>query len=506
MGRLALRRWLVGLALVSICASGMVAQRPTRVEQARGFAALDRYVTAALAAWDVPGAAIAIVRNDSIVYLKGFGVREIGKPAAVDSATLFAIGSNTKAFTATAAAMLVTDGKMAWDAPLKTYLPNFAVADPYATRQITLRDALAHRTGLARYETVWYGTGVSRGELVARLRHAEMEGGLRSRFGYNNLAYLAAGEAVGAAAGSSWDTVIADRILTPLGMVSTSPIGGPLERPGNVAAPHQRIGPAVRKVPVRNIDNVAPAGAIVSNALDMAQWLRFQLANGSYRGTRLVSEEALRETRSAQVVMGGPVPGEPYQPLIADYGLGWVISEYAGQSLVWHNGGIDGFMAEVRLLPGQNAGWVLLTNSYGSNLMPAISYRIADLLLGRPVRNWSAEMLAAQNARPVRAPQEATVVSGAVPLLPLERYAGRYTHPLYGEALVELRGDRLHLTYGPNFSGPLDHFRIHTFRVSWEGETAVTMPTATVTFGVDASAAATDVTVSGLATFRRARP
>lgn len=501
-------RWQIGLALALTLSwvASLLAQRSAGSRPAGPFAALDRYVPAALAAWDVPGAAIAIVRNDSIVYIKGFGVRELGLPAPVDSATLFAIGSNTKAFTATAAAMLVTDGRMAWDTPLTAYLPGFAVADPYATRQITLRDALAHRTGLARYESVWYGTGFSREDLLARLRYAEMEGGLRSGFGYNNLAYLAAGAAIGAAAGSSWDAVIAERILTPLGMASTSPVGAPLEQPGNVAAPHQRIGPTVRKVPVRNIDNVAPAGAIVSNVLDMAQWLRFQLANGSYRGQRLVSEDALRATRSAQVVMGGPVPGEPYQPLISAYGLGWVVSEYAGQSLVWHNGGIDGFMAEVRLLPGQNAGWVLLTNSYGTNLMPAISYRIADLLLGRPARDWSAEMLAAQRARPVRAPQEANMVTGAVPLLPLERYAGRYTDPLFGEVTVELRGDRLRLGYGPNFSGPLDHSLIHTFRVSWEGETAVTLPGASVTFGVDAAARPIDVTISGLTTFRRVRP
>src|SRR4029450_12945117 len=208
---------------LAIAAIGFVSSAlPLCAQQKEPFPGFDAYVRSALTTWKVPGAAVAIVRNDSVIYAKGYGVREIGKPAAVDERTMFAIGSSSKAFTSAAVAMLVDSAKVSLDAPATTYLPGFQLFDNYATREITVRDLLSHRSGLARGELLWYGSDYDRDEILRRVRYLEPTWSFRSQFGYQNIMYLAAGEVVEKTTKASWDDFIQKRIFQPLGMTSSS--------------------------------------------------------------------------------------------------------------------------------------------------------------------------------------------------------------------------------------------------------------------------------------------
>ena len=256
---------LIGqLLLVAVLAQVALAQNGAL----NGF---DDYVNKAMKEWEVPGVAIAIVKGDQVVLAKGYGVRKIGEPAAVDERTLFAIGSSSKAFTAASIAMLVDDGKVKWDDPVTKYLPGFEMYDPYVTRELTVRDLLSHRSGLQRGDFLWYGTELERDEILRRTRFLKPSWSLRSTFGYQNLMFLAAGQLVSRVGGKSWDEFIQQRLFTPLAMSSSSTSINAFKNVDNVAAPHAKVEEKVQVIPWRNIDNIAPAGSINSNVVDMAQ-------------------------------------------------------------------------------------------------------------------------------------------------------------------------------------------------------------------------------------------
>jgi CubicO group peptidase (beta-lactamase class C family) len=243
-------------------------------QQAPG-AEFDEYVNKAMKEWEVPGVAIAIVKDDKVVYAKGFGVRELNKPAPVDEHTLFAIGSSSKAFTAASLAMLVDEKKLKWEDPATKYLPGFQLFDPYSTRELTVNDLVSHRSGLARGDLLWYASDYDRNEVLRRVRYLKPSWSLRSRFGYQNIMFLAAGQIIPSITGKSWDDFVRERIFTPLGMKSSSTSIRALASSDNVASPHAKLDDVVRVVSWRNIDNIAPAGSINSNVEDMANGCDF---------------------------------------------------------------------------------------------------------------------------------------------------------------------------------------------------------------------------------------
>ncbi|HTE45049.1 MAG TPA: serine hydrolase domain-containing protein, partial [Gemmatimonadaceae bacterium] len=259
-------------SVAAIATAGTIAaSRPARAQAREPFPGLDAYITTAVHTWKIPGLSVAIVRNDSVIYAKGFGLLGAKSRTPVDERTLFEIGSSSKAFTATLVAMLVGDGKMRWDDRLIQYLPNFRMYDPVANEGVTLRDALTHRSGIARGELVWLGSGISRDEVLHRVRFLKPESPFRSRYSYQNMMFLAAGQAAGRAAGTTWDDLVRDRIFTPLHMTASVATSHGLTNP-NVAAPHgMDRDSAYVKAPF-DAENIAPAGAILSNAVDMAQW------------------------------------------------------------------------------------------------------------------------------------------------------------------------------------------------------------------------------------------
>ncbi len=459
------------LVLLSILLLGLLQIAKAQTVPGASF---DDYVTNALKEWQVPGLAIAIVKDDRIVLAKGYGTRELGKTLPVDERTLFAIGSSSKAFTAAAVAMLVDENKLKWDDPAIKYLPGFQLYDPYATRELTVSDLLSHRSGLTRGDRLWYGTANSRSEVLRRIRYLKPSWSLRARFGYQNIMFLAAGEVISSVTGKTWDDFLAERIFTPLGMKDTSTTIRSFSNSNNVATPHAKIEEKVQIVAWRNIDNIAPAGSINSNVVDMAQWLRLNLGGGVYQGKRLLSSGAIKEMQSPQTVIRLEGPMERLYPTanFLTYGLGWFLSDYHGQKVVEHGGAIDGMRALVAMMPEEKLGVVILTNLHGTILPQALMFRIFDFYRGTPERDWSAEMLKTvkaleEQAKDAEKKAEAERVNGTAPSMAIEKYAGKYESEMYGEANVEVENGKLVARFGPNFTGDLEHWHYDRFRVKW---------------------------------------
>lgn len=436
--------------------------------------AFDEYVTNAIKEWQVPGIAIAIIKDDRIVLAKGFGVRELGKPTPVDERTLFAIGSSSKAFTAAAIAMLVDEGKLKWDDPATKHLPGFQLFDPYTTRELTVGDLLTHRSGLTRGDLLWYASAYDRDEVVRRVRYLKPSWSLRSRFGYQNIMFLAAGQILPSVGGKNWDDFIRERIFMPLGMSSSSTSIKAFANSNNVATPHSRIEDKIQTVPWRNIDNIAPAGSINSNVVDMAQWVRLHLGGGTYENKRLLSSGAIKEMHMPQTIIRLEGQNERLYPEahFLSYGMGWFLSDYRGRKVVEHGGAIDGMRALVAMMPEEKLGMVILTNLHGTVLPQALMYRIFDSYLGAPQRDWSAEMLKTikaleEQSKAAEKKLESERVKDTTPSLALDKYAGSYQSEMYGEATVAVENGKLVTRFGPNFTGDLEHWHYDTFRVTW---------------------------------------
>jgi CubicO group peptidase (beta-lactamase class C family) len=474
------------------------------------YAGLDAYVDAARRTWQVPGVGIAIVRNDSLIYARGFGVREIGKPEPVTEKSLFAIGSSSKAFTAAGVAMLVDEKKVSLDAAAATYLPGFQLADPYASRELTVRDLLAHRSGLARGELAWYGSGYDRDEILRRVRYLQPTWSFRSQFGYQNIMYIAAGQVIAKAGNTTWDDFVRTRIFVPLGMTSSTTSVRDIPAGVDRTMPHVMVNDTVRALPAwRNIDNAGAAGSINSNVVDVAQWVRLQLGRGSYAGKRLISTRLMDEMHAAHTVIRIDSAARAFNPdtHLSAYGLGWFLEDYKGKLVVHHGGNIDGYTALVGMLPEEKLGVVILTNMNGTGLPTMLLRKIFDLHLKAPARDWAADgykRLQEQQARARQAAarQEAARVKNTRPTLPIAEYAGTYVDSLYGEVVVTEKDGTLSLQFGPNWKGTLEHWHYDTFRTRFDTPVLGAIP---VHFRLNAAAKADELQLdmAGSATFRR---
>ncbi len=459
---------------ITILFVGLLVGFSSAKAQAPPFSGFDDYVNAAMKDWDVPGMAIAVIKDDKIVYVKGYGIREIGKPETVDERTIFAIGSSSKAFTAATIAMLVDEGKLKWDDKVSQYLPAFQLFDPYVTREMTIRDLLTHRIGLERGDQLWYATPYSREEVLRRVRYLAPSSSMRSRFGYQNIMFLAAGEVVPVLTKKPWDDFVGEKIFSPLGMKDSGTSIRTLSRSNDVATPHVKIDDKMKPVAWRLIDNIAPAGSINSNAVDMAQWVRLHLAKGKYGGKQILSEASVKEMQTPQTVMRIEGPYTFFYPdaHFLTYGMGWFLSDFRGKKLVEHGGAIDGMRAIVAMIPEENSGVVILTNANGSLLPQFMAYRIFDSLMGQPAKDWPAEGLKKikQLEAQGKAAQERALadrVMGTSPPLELKEYAGTYNSEMYGDLDIRFEDGKLSVNYGPSFSGELGHWNYNTFQVTW---------------------------------------
>ena len=496
-----MKRFMLGAVIAGMLTQPLAAQT--------GTDGLDAYITKAMADWKVPGLSVAIVKGDSVVYLKGFGVRELGKPDPVTPNTLFAIGSNTKSFTAAAVGMLVDDGKMRWDDKVTKYLPSFQLFDPYVTREITIRDVLSHRSGLGRRgDMLWMTAQYDRKEVLRRIRFLEPNAGFRTEMGYQNIMFLAAGEAAGAASGLGWDALVTTRILQPLGMTRSTTTTDDLPTRGpDVSAPHGMRDSAVRVIPRRDLDNIAPAGSIYSSAEEMTHYVKFILGGGTYQGKQLLRPGTLSTIQTPHVSMGVPL-GDTLTASthFVGYGLGWVLQDYKGRKIAWHNGGIDGNLSEMWTVPEEKLGIVVLTNYDGHQIGPSIVYRILDQFLGGTVRDWHA--INFKRVEAARAGQAAAAKTSegsrnkeSKPSHALDAYAGTYVDSLYGEFKVKVDGGKLTTDYGVGgFGGPMEHWQYDTFRATWRD---TQFGKGLVTFGLDRDGKVAEARVDGIGTFKR---
>ena len=454
----------------------MAAAPPLPAQQAPAgpLAGLDAYIRQAMKDWGIAGAAVGVVKDDSLVFAGGYGVREAGKPGPVDVHTVFAIGSNTKLFTATLAGMLVDEGKLKWSDRAATLLPGFQLYDPYVTQQITLGDLLSHDSGLGRRgDLLWYASPYDRAEILRRIRYLKPITSFRAQFGYQNIMVMAAGEAVARTAGKSWDALVRERIFQPLGMSSSNTSVRDLAGLPDVASPHLLQDGKLHVIPWRDIDNIGPAGAINSDVVDMAQWLRLLLADGRYGGKVLIKPATLHQIEAPHTIVA--FPGDTLVPSthFVDYGYGVGMNDYLGRKVMTHTGGIDGMLSQVTWVPEAKLGIVVLTNTEGHNdVFAAIARRVLDAYLGAPPRDWSGILLGATRqaeAKETAAEQklEAERPRGTHPSLPLDAYAGKYANEMYGDVAVALESGHLVARFGPNFTGDLEPWAYDSFRVTW---------------------------------------
>lgn len=488
-------------ALRSVAAAAVVALPAVAPAQRPSTAELDAYVAQAVRDWKAPGLAIAVVSGDSVVFARGYGVREMGKPEPVDADTRFAIGSTTKAMTAVALAMLVDEGKVQWDAPVLTYLPTLQLADPYATRELTVRDLLVHRAGLGNADLLWTHGDYTMAEITRRIGTLEPAYSFRAGFIYQNIMYALAGEVVAAASGMSWDEFLRTRIFQPLGMSATETRLATVEDQPNVARPHAEIGGTLRPIENRPVDPVAPAGSVWSSVNDMARWTRFLLDSGRVNGRRLLSEASFRELLTPQVV--APLDMYPTtrltRPHFFTYGLGWFLHDYRGQAVAMHTGSIAGMSAILGLVPDRRLGVVAFINGDHVEVRHALMLEVFDRFSGAPSRDWSATLLELYGglraeAQAAQRQQEARRVTGTRPSLPLERYAGTYREPTFGDVVVTAQGGELRLRFGRTAAATLTHWQYDTFRARWDD---VRSNPSTVVFTPDGTGGVSGVRVFG---------
>jgi CubicO group peptidase (beta-lactamase class C family) len=411
-------------------------------------------VRRALKAWDVPGAAVGVVRGDRVVLARGYGVRDRKRGSPVGERTLFNIASCSKAFTATALGMLVDDGRLDWDAPVRRYIPSFGMHDRLASARVTVRDLLCHRTGVPAHDLVKQSAACSRPELVRRCRHLPPTADFRSRWQYNNIMYIAAGYVLERIAGQTWEQFTAERIFGPLGMTATRFVTDEVADDPQMAVGYDRRGG--RLVPWLRIFRrrlglaeamgrpCGPNGSIVSNVVDMCRWLRCQLAGGRLGRRRIISEATLAEIHSPQVVVPDWRPAAGGL-LDASYCLGWFCRPYRDHRWLFHGGGGRGFNSYTSLLPNERIGVVVLTNIASSPVRWIVTHEVLDRLLGLARVDWIARAKAEEKAA---APQPA--VQRPAPTgrnRPLSAYAGDYVHPGYGPLAVSVDGERLVFAY-----------------------------------------------------------
>ncbi|PHY17324.1 serine hydrolase [Caulobacter sp. BP25] len=485
-------------ALVSALATtGLAAFGSRAFAQETGAvaAAVDQFAQQVMAAFpDQPGLGITVVERGKTTLAKGYGVKTLGTQDRCDENTIFGIASNTKAMTAALLGMLIEEGRLAWDDPVTKHLPDFVMSDPTVTKLMTVRDLLVHRSGLtlgAGDLMLWPAPTHTRAEIVAGLKYLPIGGQFRGGYAYDNVLYVVAGAVIEAVTGQTWEAVIKSRIFDPLGMTSTVASPALVDR-SRRASPHARLGPPTRGLGPQtalpfdaSFDAAAPAGGTNSTPKDIARWMQVQLGLGMLpNGKRLWSEPTAREMWRPHTITSwseGPTDDNPARPSMQAYGLGWFVQDHRGERIVWHTGGLAGFISYTALLPGRKSGIMIMTNAEETPVLRSLRYGGADRLQGRADYDWiasSKRLQAESDAQALKDLARATAPSsGAKPSLPLEAYAGVYRDPWYGTVTITLVGKgkakalRVSFDKTPALRGKLEPFDGETFKTTFDDRT-----------------------------------
>jgi CubicO group peptidase (beta-lactamase class C family) len=494
-----------GLVLaLTLTAAGAGGVHAAGVEEAQ----IDALVRKTLAAWHVPGVAVALIRDGKVVYLKGHGVRAVGRKDRVTPDTLFPIASCTKAFTTAAMGILVDEGKMGWDDPVRKHLRYFHLAD-LRPEEVVLRDLVSHRTGLRGHDMLWYRSPWPPEEVVRRAGRLPLDKRFRKAFQYQSTMFTAAGLAVASASGRPWEDFVRDRLLQPLGMTGAVFTTAASHRSADYAFPHRlNTRGEPEGIDFYPIDRPEPAGSLHASARDLAQWVRFQLGDGAFGGRRLMSPSNLAETHTPQI----EIPMDRLDRMMfpdtkrMDYCMGWVLLDRGGEQVLSHAGAIEGFRAQLTLVPARKVGLVLLGNLDQTRMNIALSHALLDVLLDLPRRDWNAVVQGAVRKEQAEAAEaerarRARRIPNTRPSAELAAYVGEYEHPAYGEVKVTL-GDGGLVWQWHDFRAPLEHFHYDTFTLP-----IAVMEDPEVVFTFD-GAAVKGMKVNGTigVEFRRVRP
>jgi len=464
-------------------ATGAAPARPA------ALADFEAYLDATRKQFDVPGIAVAIVKDGKVVLELGSGVRKLGDPAKVDAHTQFAIASNTKAFTAASLAILADEKKLDMNDRVIDRLPWFQMSDPYVTREMRVRDLLAHRSGLslgAGDLLYWPATTYTTKEVVQRLRYVPLTNSFRAEYAYDNILFAVAGLVVEQVSGKSWSDFVRERIFQPLGMTeSQTSAPGRIAAGDDIATGHAKFDfKDLKPVPPMSWSNNPSAGGIYSSVHDLSKWMTMQLAGGAYtdasgKAQRLFSEKRQAEMWSLITPIRIPEPSvpelAPAKPNFSGYGEGWFVSDYRGHKLVWHTGGWPGMVSRLTMVPDLKLGVVVLTNQESGAAFQAVTMRALDAFMDAPVKDWIAAYAASVkkaegNADDSMKKHEAARMKGAKPSLPLDGYAGTYRDPWYGDVKVAKQGGKLVMSFTKTaqLTGTLEPWQHDTFVAHWD--------------------------------------
>lgn len=448
---------------------------------------LDAYFAKSRVQWDVPGLAVGIVKGDSLIFAKGYGFSNIAKKQAVTPQTIFPIASNTKAFTAASIAILVDEGKLSWDTKVVEILPYFQLYNPYVTANFTIADMLSHRSGYKTFsgDLLWYGTDYNREAIVKKLPLLKPEYDFRTTFGYSNIMYIAAGEVIAKVSGMTYEEFLTTHFFKPLGMTRTYTSIDDLKKVDNVCTPYNKINDDVVPIELLNWDNIGGAGIINSDIIDMSKWVKLQLNSGIWNGDTIFSPQQATEMRTPHTNFKVRESAKKYWPSthFKAYGLGWSLEDYHGKLVVSHSGGYDGVITYTCLIPEENLGFVILTNSNNSLFNP-LSYRILDNFLAKDTIDWASFFLPYQqrsdNKTPIVIPQ-----NPIKPSFKLKDYEGLYKSELYGNASITVKGNKMkvNLLHTLIWEGKITNYNADTFIV--EFTKVPSLPQGFITFTID---------------------
>ena len=436
-------------AAVSLCLLARAQQIPSFIKDS-----LDIYIEKALTDWQIPGVAVCVVKDGKVVVMKGYGIKEINNDSKVDENTLFMIGSNTKAFTATALAILQSEKQLSLDDKVQKWLPGFKLYDSWVAKETIIRDLLCHRLGFETFQGdfMFFDSDLSKEQVFEKFGKIKPLYSFRSRWGYTNAAFGVAGEVIQKASGKTWAEFLKEKIFTPLGMNNTLALSKDIQSASNKASAHTVVPMAtgkgtLKKIPYGKIDNISPAGSISSSVNDMSKWVLMQLDNGKLDGKEIIPASAIAQTRVPHSILGngGHMFNKAHFNL---YGLGWFMEEYAGRKIVAHTGGVNGFVTSVCLVPEEKLGIIVFTNTDANNFYEALRNEIQDAYLGLPYRNYSQVFLQGQKQNDEEMQKQLklkrdTIDSHPPPALPLKEYTGNYEHEIYGKMNIVLENGAL---------------------------------------------------------------
>lgn len=450
----------------------------------------DDYVEMVRIQWDVPGLSITVVKENQVVFTKGYGVRELGKPDPVNTETLFACASTTKAMTVALMGMLVDEGKIKWNDRVHKFLPELQLFDPYVTRELTIRDLLIHDSGIGGTDFFTGSMNIPVNEMFRRMELVKPSYPFRSGFEYQNIMYSAAGRIIERLTGKLWSEVIQERIFTPLGMNQTAP-KRKFIKGENVTRPHFKINDTIRVIDYGADSEIGSAGNVWSNADDIGKWVICMLDSSKFSGGRLLKPETWNEIFKPQTMF----PEDEYptmqilKPNWRTYGLGWYQHDYKGKKINFHTGSHAGLTAITGQLPDEKLGVFVFGNYDHAEVRHVLLYKTLDFFALGGTRDWNTEfktlyLKIAEDGKKRKLNFEANKIANTSPSLPLKNYTGKYISPLYGEAEVSLTGKTLFFNINDVSKATLSHWHYDTFygpyQKAWNGK-------ATARFGLNAA-------------------